>query len=234
MSIIINRRSVIGALAAIPAAAGPGRALDAPEAPSGLEQLLDGHRAACAANDAAYAAYARLDEEYGRPAMLVPVAFDVDTGETLPRSAQINPKGHIDMRRVGEDGVRAYITTFHRDLLGRFTADVRANEPGYLDAATEVLRGSKEKALANVDRVVAEERAARVAAGLPAAEGKVEAAEAAEDETLEEILSYRPTNMGETAVKALYLAGVIDRGGHMPDAVDTERAQRFLESLAAA
>ncbi|MER9309776.1 hypothetical protein NKI51_10700 [Mesorhizobium australicum] len=46
------------------------------------------------------------------------------------------------------------------------------------------------------------------------------------------ILSYRPTNMDETAVKALYLAGVIDRGGHYADAVETDLAQRFLRALA--
>lgn len=230
----INRRSLMGGIAAIPAVLTTGAALASPDTPSGLEQLIDVHRAACVANDTAYATYARLDEEYGRPAMLVPVAFDIDAVEALPRGSRScgNPKGHVDIRQLGENEVRAYITTTHRELLGWFTAGARAGVPGYLDAVTDLLRGSEEMALENVDRVVAEERASRVAAGLPAAEAKVEAAERAEDNALEAILIHRPTNMGETAVKARYLAGVIDRGGHLADAVETERVQRFMESLA--
>ncbi|TIL59270.1 MAG: hypothetical protein E5Y79_16170 [Mesorhizobium sp.] len=146
----INRRSVIGALGAIPAAAVPGHALGLSEAPADLQQLLDAHEAACAAKDASYETYRRLDQAF--------------------------------------DGER---------------------------------------------RDDAEERAMRAAAGLWAAEEKLGGAEKAEDQALEEILSYRPTNMGEIAAKALYLASVIDRGGHLADAVDTDRAQRFLRSLAA-
>ncbi|MER9091525.1 hypothetical protein NKI34_10405 [Mesorhizobium sp. M0700] len=53
----LTRRTLLGALAAIPAAAGPGRARSAADAPSGVQELIDAHRAARASLTAATVLY---------------------------------------------------------------------------------------------------------------------------------------------------------------------------------
>lgn len=53
----ISRRTLLGGLAALPAAAGPGRAFSPSAAPSGVHALTEAHRAARAALTAAGATY---------------------------------------------------------------------------------------------------------------------------------------------------------------------------------
>ncbi len=228
----ISRRTILAAMAALPASAGLGHAIAAPDTPSGLQQLIDGHRAALAAADAAYETFRQLDQAYERTALLVPVAIDVDTWQALPAGTRRcgNPKGHVDLRLLGEVDVRADISRLHRDLLDGFIANP-GDRPGYIEAAMEMLRRSEETALANLDRVVAEDRAAYEATGIPGAKAAVGRAEEAENDALEALLLHRPANVPEIATKALYLASIVDRGT-IVGAVDAERARRFLESLA--
>ncbi|TIL50463.1 hypothetical protein [Mesorhizobium sp.] len=116
----------------------------------------------------------------------------------------------------------------HRTALA--ASDVACETFRQLEVAMDEAGGSGQPIRLNLDGV--EYLVVREEGPMPAADEHMKAAEEAENDALEALLLHRPTTVSELAAKALYLALIVDRGGTMIGAVDTERAQRFLRSLA--
>lgn len=171
-----TRRSVLGGLAAMSAAALPGQALASPEAPSGLSALIDAHKAACDAYEAAESLYYRTMKE-------IPEA-----------RVSLFPEGEPEGWRWG-----ALTLSCHGDI------DAFARWFGAPFSNSEGFAWWQENRTAALNAARAQRELACEAAGLDRLKLALEAASDAEFAAYDAVRDCHPADMAEVREKALYL-----------------------------
>ncbi|TGQ79344.1 hypothetical protein EN850_20870 [Mesorhizobium sp. M8A.F.Ca.ET.207.01.1.1] len=198
----VNRRSlVIGAMVALPAAAGAGRAIAAPDAPSGVQALIDAHRAACALYDETTAAESAAEAAYlkTRPENWLPLPFGRGQVEYLSDSGM----GPLNATSCAFATIRNCFSTLF--LHGIDTA--------LLEPINAVTDAEKTRIDAELGEAQAREEAFRRQCGYADVRDRAQAASEAEYDALTALINAAPADLAEARAKAVYLVTLLETVG---------------------
>lgn len=223
----ISRRNALGLMAAVsfpPTAAVAVAAAHPGDVPNALRELLDGHAAALAADNAAWDALADIEDEpemKNRSLPKVPIMKILrgrdDDGNDIWETRYAYSEEEI-RKKVGEH-MRAQLSLFPSGK----SADVRAR--------AQLTASYAEKAdalVADLQRQQAERQRIEDEVGYTAARDSARATAASVKALEEQIIEYVPVTLSEAAMKAAWIVEAFHRDEPY---VDTE--EQLLEALAA-
>lgn len=188
----ITRRAALGALAVLPAVTLPERLGAAAEPAGALAQLIADWRRKCAE-------YHRLADE-----------LDALVGDTvLPPDFIRFGRKRIVREDAGEVTFGRWEASCQEDIRRHF----RHAKCGIFGPVLVAKAERRERRLlAALDRQLRRHEAARTAAGIPALEDLVDAADAARWDQLDAIFAYRPATIGEHEAKIAFLGELLAGG----------------------
>jgi hypothetical protein len=205
----ISRRTLIGAMAALPATAGPGRARSAAGTQSSIQALIQTHRAAHALYEEAGKLYSQAEAVYDqtRPENLVPLPFGRG-------SVDYQPFGSRNNQIQSEFGVTRNCLKVMRRVAGDALAD----------SIEAIIRAEEDRMVQILKDAEAREEAFCQSSGYAEARDRFDRAADAEYDALTALIRAAPADLFEAGMKAAYFATVVDNVG-------AERQQEMLASL---
>lgn len=220
----ISRRNALGLMAAVsvpPTAAVAVAAAHSGDVPNALQELLDGHAAALAADNAAWDALADLDglpELESRPRLRVEVAKvarrDEDGNQVLVPSYAYSEEA---INKVIDQHLSAYCAM----MPGEKCASQR-------EKVAESINAKREAFLADFRNQQAERQRIEDEVGYTAARDRARATATTVKVLEQQIIAYVPATLSEAAMKAAWIVEAFHRDEPY---IDTE--EQLLEALAA-